>query len=193
MQTLNNSQQRWIALGLFFSIILAVLALILIPWINTLNDINEEIDDLIFRVKRYERVIASRKDVQKKVEQGRKEITSLGYFSEHSSPSLAKAELQRKVKEIVQRAEGDLTSTQELPQKKENDLIRIALKLKIEGDMEMLRTLLYEIEQEKPLINIDVLTIVPKRGKRNRKTRLIEESGLSTVTLEISSYMRNKI
>jgi general secretion pathway protein M len=79
-----------------------------------------------------------------------------------------------------------------LPQKDVDDLVRIAVKVKLLGDMEMLRTILHEIEVEKPFMIIDEISIIPRRGRRNRKTRQIEETGKVTVTLEVSSYMRKK-
>jgi general secretion pathway protein M len=56
--------------------------------------------------------------------------------------------------------------------------------------MEMLRSLLFDIRAEKPLMSIENISIIPKRGKRNKKTRKIEETGQLTVTMEVSSYMR---
>ncbi len=193
MQKPNKTHQRWIAIGLLFSIIIFIGTVIFIPWYNTLNETLSEIDDLMFRVKRYERIIASREEVLTKVEQGRKEINALGYFYSLKTASLAAAKLQKRIKEIIQSAEGEQTSSQVLVPKEQDNLVRIAVKIKILGDMEMLKSLLYELDREKPLMNIEVLTIVPQRGKRNRKTRQIEHSGKVTVTLEVSSYMRKEV
>lgn len=189
---MNKTQQRWLALGILFSMIVVLAAAIFIPWYSSLNETLDDIDEQIFRIKRYQKIIASREEVLSKVEHGREEINALGYIYTQGTSSLAAAELQKRLKEIVQRAEGELTSTQVLPNKTQDNLVRIAVKLKLTGDMEMLKSLLYEIDLEKPLINIDEISIIPKRGKRNRKTRKIEESGELTVTLEVSSYMKDK-
>ena len=70
MQTLNNTQQRWLALGLLFGIIIGISALIVVPWLNHLSEINDDIEEQVFRIKRYQRVIASREEVLNDVEQG---------------------------------------------------------------------------------------------------------------------------
>ena len=193
MQTLNNTQQRWLALSLLFGIIISVSALIFVPWLNRLSEINDDIDEQVFRIKRYQRVIASREEVLIDVEQGRKEINALGYFNTQESSSLATAELQNNIKAMAVDAGGELSSSQVLPNKEEEGLIRIAVKVKLTGDMEMLRAILYEIEIKKPLLIIENVTVIPAPKKRNRKTRKTELTGNVVVTLEVSSYMRKQM
>ena len=193
MQTLNNTQQRWLALGLLFGIIISIAALVIVPWLNSLNEINADIDEQAFRIKRYQRVIASREEVLIDVEQGRKEINALGYFNTQESSSLATAELQNSIKTMAVNAGGELSSSQVLPNKEQDGLVRITVKVKLTGDMEMLRSLLYEIEVKKPLLIIDNITVMPAPKKRNRKTRKTEETGNIVVTLEVSSYMRKQM
>ena len=193
MQTLNDKQQRWLAIGLLLTTVIGIALLIFMPWYNSLTKTLEDIDEQIFRDKRYQRVIASREEVLTEIEQGRKEINSLGYFSVQTKPSLAAAELQKRLKEMVQNADGEISSTQVLPNKDEDGLLRITVKVKLTGDMEMLRALLFEIDVEKPLMMIENLTIVPAPKKRNRKTRKREQTGKVVVTLEVSSYIRKEM
>ena len=193
MQTLNDRQQRWLAIGLLLCIIISLSLLIFVPWYNSLSKTLDDIDEQIFRDKRYQRVIASREEVLVEIEQGRKEINALGYFSVKTTPSLAAAELQKRIKEMAQNAGGEISSTQVLPNKDQQGLLRITVKVKLTGDMEMLRNLLFEIEVEKPLMMIENLTIVPGPKKRNRKTRKTEQTGKIVVTLEVSSYMRKEM
>ncbi|RLA20317.1 MAG: hypothetical protein DRQ62_10720 [Gammaproteobacteria bacterium] len=193
MQTLNNTQQRWLAVGLLFGIIICVAMLIIMPWLNNLNTISEDIDEQVFRIKRYQRVIASRDEVISDVEQGRKEINALGYFNTQESSSLATANLQNSIKSMAVNAGGELSSSQVLPNKDLEGLVRISVKVKLTGDMEMLRSLLYEIDIAKPLMVIENITVVPAPKKRNRKTRKSEQTGNIVVTLEVSSYMREQM
>ncbi|SMG62439.1 secreted protein, partial [methanotrophic bacterial endosymbiont of Bathymodiolus sp.] len=56
MLKLNNTQQqRWLALGLLLGIIISVGAFIIVPWLNNLSEINDKIDEQVFRIKRYQR------------------------------------------------------------------------------------------------------------------------------------------
>lgn len=193
MQTLNNIQQRWLAVGLLFGIIICIGLLVIMPWLNSLNEISEKIDEQVFRITRYQRVIASRDEVIADVEQGRKEIMALGYFNTQKSSSMATASLQNRLKAMAVDAGGELSSSQVLANKEFDGLVRIAVKVKLTGDMEMLRSLLYEVEVEKPLMIIENITVVPAPKKRNRKTRKTEVTGNVVVTLEVSSYMRKQM
>ncbi len=192
MEKLNKQQQRWLALGLLLGLIFLFSAIIFIPWYNALHEKLENVEREAFKINRYERVIASKYEVSTGVDQARKKINELNYFFSHETNALAEAELQTRIKEIAQHANGEISSTQVLPQKDVDNLVRIAVKVKLLGDMEMLRTILHEIEVEKPFMIIDEISIIPRRGRRNRKTRQIEETGKVTVTLEVSSYMRKK-
>lgn len=192
MQKLNKTQERWLAVGLLFSIIVIFCAVIFIPWHDTLNERLEQIDEQVYRIQRYERVISSRDEVLSKVEQGREKINALGYFYTQDTYSLASAELQKRIKDIAEAAGGEISSTQVLPHKEQDELVHIAVKVRLVGDMEMLRSLLFEIQGEKPLMSIEDITIIPQRGRRNRRTREIEETGRLTITLDVSSFMRKK-
>jgi len=193
MQKLNNKQQRWVAVGLFFSVVALVAAAIFIPWYNAINKTMEDIDSLVFRIKRYERVISSRDQVLSAIEHGRTEINELRYLYMQETPSLAAAELQKRLKDIINSAGGELNSTQVLPQKEENGLLSIAVKVKVVGDMEMLRSLLYEIDIEKPLMSINQISIVPSSKRVGKKRLSAEKSGMVTITLDVVGYMKKEI
>jgi len=192
MEKLNKQQQRWLALGLLLGLIFLASAVIFIPWYNALHKKLEGVEREAFKINRYQRVIRSKNEVSTGIGQARKKINELNYFYKHETRALAEAELQTRIKEIAQQAKGEISSTQVLPQKDQENLVRIAVKVKLLGDMEMLRTILHQIEVEKPFMLIDEISIIPRRGRRNRKTRQIEETGQVTVTLEVSSYMRKK-
>ena len=191
--TLSDKQQRWLAIGLLLGVTISIGLLIFIPWYGSLIKTQEDIEEQVFRDKRYQRVIASREEVLVEIEKGRKEINALGYFTNQATPALAAAELQKRIKQMVQDADGEISSTQVLPNKDEDGLLRITVKVKLTGDMEMLRNLLFEIDSEKPLMIIENLTIIPGRKKRNRKTRKTEQTDKVVVTLEVSSYIRKEM
>lgn len=192
MQKLSKKQERLLAVGLLVGLIIFFCTVVFIPWYNSLNETLEQIDDQVYRIQRYQRVIASHDEVLSKVDQGREEINALGYLYTQKTESLAAANLQKRIKEIAERAGGDISSTQVLPRKEQDTLVQIIVKVRLVGDMEMLRSLLFDIQAEKPLMSIENISIIPKRGKRNKKTRKMEETGQLTITMEVSSYMRKR-
>jgi len=193
MQKLNNKQQRWVAIGLLFSVVMLISAAIFIPWYDAINKTMEDVDSLVFRIKRYERIISSRGEVLSAIEQGRTDINSLGYLYTQDTPSLVAAELQKRLKEIVVAAGGELSSTQVLPQKEENGLVSIIVKVKVVGNMEMLRSLLYEIDIEKPLMSINQISIVPSSKRFGKRMLNAKNSGTVTIKLDVVGYMKKEM
>jgi len=193
MIKLSNQQQRWVAVGLLFGVIAIVAILVITPWYNALNHKLNAIDEQIFRLKRYQRVIMSRDEVLAAVRQRDRMLKSLGYFIEQTSTSLANAALQKRITDIVAHAGGDLNSIQVLPIQEENDLLRVAVKIRLYGNMEMLRNILYTINTEKPLMIINSLNVVPSAKRRNPRTRQMESTPNVIINLEVAGYMRKKV
>lgn len=190
LQNLSKLQQRCLAVGLLIGVIVLILALVVWPWYAQIESAKQEIADLVFRIQRYTRVIESRGEVSEKVAQTKQAINALGYFNEQPTPALASAELQAFIKTTIVNAGGVLESTQDLPPVEEDDLIHISVNVRLSGDNNMLRTVLYQIETAKPLKLIEELDVRPIRGVRNHMTGQLEDLGTLSVNLQVASYMR---
>jgi general secretion pathway protein M len=192
MLSIDLSTDRLLALGLLASILLLVYLLVISPLLKMGDTSNERKDDLAFRLQRYKRTIASKDDIYKNAEKIKRQYNSQGYLSTHDTASLASANLQTFIKNSIKKAGGQLTSTQALPKKDEEVFTRITVKVRMTANMEVLRTILHEIETSTPVITIEQLDIRPVRGKRNRKTRKIENSNKLNINFQASSFMRHK-
>lgn len=190
LQNLSKIQQRCLAIGLLIGVIVLVLALVIWPWYAQIQAEKEEITKQTARIQRYTRIIQGRDDVSTKVEQSKQDINALGYFNDQPSAALASADLQAFIKNTIVNAGGVLESTQDLPPVEEEDLIHIAVNVRLSGDTNMLRTILYTIETAKPLKLIEELDVRPMRGVRNHMTGQLEDTGTVSVNIQIGSYMR---
>lgn len=189
-QNLSKMQQRSLAIGLLISVLGLTFALVVWPLYTQISDAKQEISDLIFRIQRYTRVIQSRGEVSTKIEQSKQSINALGYFTDQPTPALASADLQAFIKSTIVAAGGILESTQDLPPVEEEDLIHIAVNVRLNGDTNMLRAILYQIETAKPLKLIEELEVRPIRGIRNHMTGQMEDTGTISVNMQVASYMR---
>ena len=192
-EQLSQLQQRWLAIGLLALVCLVVIILLFVPIVSKGHEFYETKQNLAFRLKRFKQVIASKDAVLNKISEAREEFQAQGYFSTKQTESLASAEIQQFLKKTISTASGELTSTQVLPIKQEESFTRITVKVRMTGDMEALRSVLYEIETSKPLVLIEQLDIRPVRGKRNRKTRKIEATGKLNINFQVASFMREKL
>jgi general secretion pathway protein M len=58
------------------------------------------------------------------------------------------------------------------------------------GSSEMLRSVLYKIENAKPLMIIDQIDIRPVRGRRNRVTGQVDANNDLAINFQAVSFMR---
>ncbi|NOR71185.1 MAG: general secretion pathway protein GspM [Methylomarinum sp.] len=182
--------QRWIALGLLVVALLLVLFVAIIPLGSTGVDYHEQKQTLIFRLQRAKQIIARKDRVQQDIEEIKQQYQSQNYFSTHTTVALASADLQQFIKSAISQAGGQLTSTQVLPSKNEDGFNRVTVKVRMSGDIEVLRNVLHEIESSVPVMIIDQIDIRPVRGKRNRKTRKIQPSNKLNVNFQVAGFLR---
>jgi general secretion pathway protein M len=68
----------------------------------------------------------------------------------------------------------------------------LTVSVRMTGNSEVLRSVLYRLETSTPLIIIDQLDIRPMRGVRNRRTRQIEQTNDLNINFQAVSFMRKK-
>lgn len=191
LDRLDDKQQRWLAVGLLAGVILIVGSMLLVPFLGTILEYNETIENLEFRLNRYTGRIVDKEKMQSQVADLRKQLRNAGFFSSQETAALAIAEMQKKIKQAVQDAGGQMTSTQALPQQEFEGLTKIVVKVRLSGSMEAIRNILYAIETAKPYMVVAKIDINQVRGRRNRKTRKIEPVDKLNVNMDVVGFMRN--
>ncbi|MGR9071698.1 MAG: type II secretion system protein GspM [Gammaproteobacteria bacterium] len=181
---------RWIAVFLLAAVSLVLLSILIFPAVGKGLEYNDEKKDLVFRLQRFNRIVASKDLVYDSIGDSRERFESQGYFSNQQTEALASAELQKFLKKVISSAGGQMTSTQVLPKKVEEHFIRISVRVRMASDIEVLRSVLYEIESSTPLLLIEQLDIRPVRGRRNRLTRKVEPSSQLNVNFQVAGFMR---
>lgn len=184
--------QRWLALGLLALVLLVFVLLVVMPIISKALELNESKHALAFRLQQYQRVLATKDAVAENLEQIKQAYSEQGYLNSRETSALASAEMQEFIKKTIVEAGGQLSSTQVLPVSTKNEFTRITISVRMTGNSEALRSVLYNIETSAPLIVIDQIDVRPMRGIRNRKTRQIEPSNELNVNFQTVSFMRKQ-
>ena len=190
LENLDKKQQRWLAVGLLAGVVLFFCLIIFIPLFSSIFEYNETIDDLQFRLNRYSRKIADERSMLKQVNEVKSQLNNAEFFSSQKTAALAIADMQKKIKQAVSSAGGQLSSTQALPQQQLEELTKIIVKVRLSGTMAAVKDILYEIEKARPYLIVEKLTINQVRGKRNRKTRKIEPVDKLNLNMEVVGFMR---
>ncbi len=183
-------QKRWLALGLLIAVVLVIILVVIVPVVNKKMELNEAKNNLVFRLQQYERILAKKDAVIASMANIKQQHDEQGYFNSQNTDALASAEMQEFIKKTIVEAGGQLSSTQALPVSNKGKFSRITVRVRMTGNSEVLRAVLYKIETSTPLIIIDQIDIRPMRGKRNRTSRQIESSNELNVNFQAVSFMR---
>lgn len=185
-------QQRWAAVGLLIALVGVIILVVIVPVFSKEMELHEAKNNLIFRLQQYERILAKKEAVIASVVNIKQQQEKQGYFNRQKTDALASAEIQEFIKKAIVDAGGQLSSTQALPVNNKDKFSRITVRVRMTGNSEVLRGVLYKIETSTPLIIIDQIDIRPMRGIRNKITRKIESSNELNVNFQAVSFMRKQ-
>jgi general secretion pathway protein M len=185
-------QQRLIAVGLLIAVVLVIILVVIVPVVSKGMELHETKNNLVFRLQQYEAILAKKEAVIASMANIKQQHEKQGYFNSQKTDALASAEMQEFIKKAIVDAGGQLSSTQALPVNNKDKFSRITVSVRMTGNNEVLRAVLYKIETSTPLIIIDQIDIRPMRGKRNIKTRQIESSNELNVNFQAVSFMRKQ-
>jgi general secretion pathway protein M len=184
----NLSRDRLIALALLVLAIGLLYMLMLAPLLSLRQEYSESVDELEFRLDRYRKIAAERPYWSKQVE----DIKQHGRVSEQyiskETAALASADLQSLIKETVNASGGELISTQVVPEQQEEQLTRIAVRVRMNGSTRVLRDVLHAVESAQPMLWVDNINLRPIRmpvrpGGKPSADRL-------SIDFEVIGYMR---
>ena len=146
------------------------------------------------RLEQLERMAASREPIQQLIAKIQQDRNITAQYLPQSAPPLAAADLQQRVKAVVEAAGGTLRSTQALPPVEEGNAVKVAVNATVSGDTEILQKVLYDLESQTPLLFVDNLE-VSARAVRQRlpNGRLAGYSRVQlNIQFEISGYLRKE-
>jgi general secretion pathway protein M len=158
---LNKSRAS--ALGLLIGVVLIAVMGIVGPLVSISNDYRDRLKELEFKLQKT-RGIATEKDFWlNRLEEIKRQGKSEGRLIARDTAALASADLQTLIKEAVNRAGGELISTQVIPERKEEQFTRVAVKLRMTGSTQALRDVLHSFESGHPILFVENLNIRPIR------------------------------
>ena len=183
-------QQRWLALSILIVVVIIIFLIVILPLITKKIELSEVKNNFVVKLQQYERILANKNVVSTNMANITNEHKSQGYFNSQETDALASAEMQEFIKKAIVDAGGQLSSTQALPVSSDDNFNKITVRVRMTGNSEELRAVLYKIETSEPLIIIDQIDIRPMRGTRNRTTRQIESSNELNINFQAVSFMR---
>ncbi len=186
----SKQMQRWLAVVLLVAAILLISLAVIVPLANKGLELLDAKNNLVFRIQQYERILARKDAVIASMVAIKEQYQKRGLLNRQSTGALASAEVQEFIKKVITEAGGQLSSTQALPLSTKNEFSRITVSVRMTGNSEVLRAVLYKLETSTPLLIINQIEIRPMRGVRSRTTRQIEPSNELNINFQAVSFMR---
>ncbi len=190
---LNDQQlQRLLAVSLLLIVVLIIGLVLVMPVVSKGLELSDTKNSLAFRLQQYQKILAKKDSVVASMASIKDQHDVQGYFNSQETDALASAAMQEFIKKSIVDAGGQLSSTQAIPVSTKDDFSRITIRVRMTGDSEVLRAVLYKIETSTPLIIVDQIDIRPMRGQRNPMTRQIDPSNQLNVNFQAVSFMRKQ-
>ena len=184
--------QRLAALALLL-LVGGALYLAVDQWlIGRYRDYQNQLQQQQERLAQLERIAATREPVQQRIAKIQQDRNITAQYLPQSAPALAAAELQQRIKAVVEAAGGALQSTQALPPVEEGGAMKVTVSAIMNGDTGSVQKVLYDLEGQTPLLFVDNLELSARmmrprlpNGRYANYTRM-----QLSAQFEISGYLR---
>lgn len=182
------------ALGLLGVAVLLGYLAILRPLLGISGGYAERIEDLEFKLQRLRKIAAEKEYWLRRLEEIKRQGETEGRLISRDTAALASADLQTMIKAAVSRVGGELISTQVIPERKEEQFTRVAVKLRMTCSTQMLRDVLHSFESGHPLLFVENLNIRPIQSPQppfgapaRKPVKMVDKL---SVDFDVVGYMR---
>jgi general secretion pathway protein M len=178
--------------GLALGILLLILAVagggILWPWAAKLREYDDKAQELAGNLERYQQVNARKSRLEAELQEVRRQLGQNNYYLDATTPALAAAELQKLVKDVVEGRGGKLVSTQNVDAVAGEIPARIAVRVRMNGDVDAMTKILHELEGGRPLLFVENLSIRSLRQVRGRGRERVTDFTLD-INFDLVGYL----
>ena len=168
IEKLDRKQRRLLALAILLLALALVFSITVLPVLLANQHYRDTIAGLEGRLQQLQRAAAIGDTLQPQYEQLKRWKTSDAQYLKSNSAALAAAELQRLVKRIIVSKNAEVVSTQILTTRQEEGFDRVALKVRIRGELENIIQAFYVIETGEPFVFMANVSVRASRGRRVR-------------------------
>jgi general secretion pathway protein M len=168
IEKLDRRQRRHLAIGILASAVIALLIITAGPvWVANASR-QATLDDAHERLQRYQQISARDQELLPQYQALLQKQKSAGNHLRSETSAVAGAELQRRVKDITSNNEAQILSTQILPVSEEQGFLRVALKVRLRGNLPAILQSLYDIETDDVYMFVDDLALRDNTAGRSR-------------------------
>jgi general secretion pathway protein M len=143
-----------------------------IPWVKNIQALNEQRERDHDQLRRYRQLVATLPMLRTELERERANDDFKAFYFDAETPGLAGARLQSEVQELVRSAGARPISTQILPVDPKEQPPRVRIRVQLQGSTPQLLEVLYEIEDARPFLFVDQVSVRATSPRATSAARL---------------------
>jgi len=189
---LSPLQSRTLAVGLLLLALSLVYTGLIGPYLGAFAESRDRIANLQYQLVRHRAMIDRRGELSERLEQLRALPQFTSFLLTQSTPNLAAAELENRVRNAVAQREGRMLSMQMVPTTPTPEgLLPVTITINAKGTIETVHSLFHTLESGSPLLFLDNVEVTQARGSRSRYPRMTTPPQLD-IRFNLTGYVRTK-
>ncbi|MCU7890939.1 MAG: type II secretion system protein M [Candidatus Thiodiazotropha sp. (ex Ustalcina ferruginea)] len=193
LSSLTPIQSRIVASAILLLLFLIILVAAIYPVWSLNATYDEQISDDQHQIKIYQRIASQDNQYQQEFSNLKRNQQTDRRYLQSNTDSLAKAELQRRMKLVAAKKNGEIISTQAVQVTQEEDLNRVAIRVRMKSTLENMKAILHQLETEKPYLFVENIMVRSRHVTRRRlpKTKEITKAiSMLDVEFLLSGYLK---
>jgi general secretion pathway protein M len=195
IESLTPQQSRLLALALLILLIALSLFAVIYPAWSLNSHYDEKISSYQHQIQLYQRIYSQADHYQTEAARLKRLRQSDRRYLQSETDSLAKAELQRRVKRVISSNKGEILSTQIISNNQQDGFSRVAIRVRMKSTLENSVSIFHKLESEQPFLFVDEIVvrsrpIARRRLPANKKIKQTLE--LLDIDFELVGYMKVK-
>ena len=190
---MNNkaaSKRRCAAMLAVLAVLVSFVGLLIIwPLMAQNRAFDKEMADQVALLMRLRNLAARQSGLEEELQQFRLTADESHYYIKAQTPALGAAELQKRVKRIIDANQGKLVSTQALPIQDDGKAVRIAIRVRMSIRPDALGGVLHDLEGGRPPLFVENLSVRARQTRRRRKQTSSPKQSID-VHYDLAGYMR---
>lgn len=188
----TSHHDRLLAVSLLLVALLAIYGLIARPLMNRYQYYQSQMESLLDRLQRFERMLGSRQDLEAQIQHIRQDNSFDDYYLKPQSPTLAATDMQQQMKSVVDANAGQVVSTQVLATTQEGNFTRVGINVHLIGDTKVLQKVIYALETMRPWLFIDNLQVRARAIRQRGRDNQLESSVQLAIQFDLFGYLRGE-
>lgn len=189
MSALSPAVGRLLALALLVVAVGAVWVLAVAPVTARYEAYERSIAQSQELLARHLRIAAARDELESQLQELRRAHAASGRFLDGGSIELVAAEVQNKVKTLIDAHGASLKSMQALAPEEVGGFRKVTVRVNLTGDTQALQKIFYAVETANPYLFLDNVDVRSRRPLA-RRGQAASESDLQ-IRFDVSGYMRS--